>query len=72
MTVSVWGIMPSTAHTTITAPSRARMARVTSPPKSTWPGVSMRLMRYSLPSYSCTMDALAALMVMPRACSCSS
>ena len=44
-TVSVCAITPSTAQTTTTAPSTARIARVTSPPKSTWPGVSMRLIR---------------------------
>ena len=49
MTVSVWGMIPSTASTTTIAPSTARMARVTSPPKSTWPGVSIRLIRYSWP-----------------------
>ncbi|OPY34430.1 MAG: hypothetical protein A4E31_00038 [Methanomassiliicoccales archaeon PtaU1.Bin030] len=32
----------------------------------------MRLMRYSFPLYLCTIEAFAALMVMPRACSCSS
>ena len=71
-TVSVWGMVPSTASTTTTAPSTARIALVTSPPKSTWPGVSIRLMRYSTPPTSCTIETLAALMVMPLACSSSS
>ncbi|OPX62376.1 MAG: hypothetical protein A4E29_00599 [Methanomassiliicoccales archaeon PtaB.Bin134] len=35
MTVSVWGMMPSTAQTRMMHPSRALMALVTSPPKST-------------------------------------
>ncbi len=72
MTVSVWGMTPSTASTTRMTPSMALMALVTSPPKSTCPGVSMRLMRYSSASNLWTMEAMAALMVMPRACSCSS
>ena len=44
-TVSVWGMVPSTAHARMMHPSTALMALVTSPPKSTWPGVSMRLTR---------------------------
>ncbi len=71
-TVSVWGIVPSTASTSTTAPSTARIARVTSPPKSTWPGVSIMLMRYSCPSYSWTIETFDASMVMPRDCSSSS
>ena len=71
-TVSVWGMIPSTAHTTTTAPSTALIARVTSPPKSTWPGVSIKLIKYSSSWYSCTIDTFAASMVIPRACSCSS
>ncbi|OPZ41742.1 MAG: hypothetical protein BWY93_02191 [Euryarchaeota archaeon ADurb.BinA087] len=71
-TVSVWGMVPSTASTRTTAPSTARIARVTSPPKSTCPGVSIMLMRYSCPPYSCTIDTLLASMVIPRACSSSS
>ncbi len=43
-TVSVCGIIPSTGSTTTTTPSTALMDLVTCPPKSTWPGVSMRLM----------------------------
>ena len=47
------------------------MALVTSPPKSTWPGVSMRLTG-SRPRDVWTIEADAALIVMPRADSCSS
>jgi len=35
ITVSVWGMIPSTAQTRMMQPSRALMALVTSPPKST-------------------------------------
>ncbi len=38
MTVSVWGMTPSTAQQRMMTPSMALMALVTSPPKSTWPG----------------------------------
>src|SRR6266571_5203444 len=68
MTVSVWGMIPSTESSSMITPSMARIARVTSPPKSTWPGVSIRLIRYWPPSKSWTIDAIAALIVMPRAC----
>ena len=44
-TVSVCGIAPSTAQVRIMHPSTALIARVTSPPKSTCPGVSIRLIR---------------------------
>ena len=44
-TVSVCGSTPATASSTATAPSRTRRDRSTSTVKSTWPGVSMRLMR---------------------------
>ncbi len=71
-TVSVCGIAPSTASTTTTAPSTARIALVTSPPKSTCPGVSMRLIKYSSPSNSCTIDTFAASIVIPRSCSSAS
>jgi len=71
-TVSVWGMHPSTASATTTTPSTALMALVTSPPKSTWPGVSIRLMRKSFPFQSWTMDTLAENMVMPLSCSCLS
>ena len=45
MTVSVWGMIPSTAQQRMYTPSSALIALVTSPPKSTCPGVSMRLTR---------------------------
>ena len=35
ITVSVWGMIPSTASSRMITPSIARIARVTSPPKST-------------------------------------
>ena len=71
-TVSVWAMTPSTAQTTTIAPSTARIARVTSPPKSTCPGVSMRLIRYCSFSNSWTIVTSALLIVRRRACSCSS
>ena len=49
MTVSVWGIIPSTAQTRTIVPSIALIALVTFPPKSTCPGVSIRLIKYSFP-----------------------
>ena len=45
-TVSVWGSTPATASKTATAPSSTRSERSTSTVKSTWPGVSMMLMRW--------------------------
>ena len=71
-TVSVCGITLSTASTTINPPSTALVARITSPPKSTWPGVSIRLIKKSFPSKVCTSEMLAALIVIPLACSCGS
>ncbi len=71
-TVSVCGIVPSTASITITAPSTALIALVTSPPKSTCPGVSIRLIRYSLSWYSCTIETHALSIVIPLSCSSSS
>ena len=50
-----------------TAPSSTRRERSTSAVKSTWPGVSMMLMRMSLPHAVVAAD----VMVMPRSCSCS-
>ena len=44
-TVSDCGSTPPTAQNTATAPSRMRRERSTSTVKSTWPGVSMMLMR---------------------------
>ena len=52
ITVSVCGMTPSTAHTRTIAPSIARIALVTSPPKSMWPGVSIKFIKNSLPSKS--------------------
>jgi hypothetical protein len=49
-TVSVCTHTPSTQSTTTSAPSVIRSAAVTSDEKSTWPGESMRLTRYALPS----------------------
>ena len=44
-TVSDWGCTPATASNTATAPSSTRSERSTSAVKSTWPGVSMMLIR---------------------------
>ena len=66
-TVSVWGSTPATPSNTATAPSSTRSDRSTSTVKSTWPGVSMMLMRWSF-----QMQVVAAdVMVMPRSCSCT-
>ena len=46
-TVSDCGSTPPTAQNTATAPSSTRRLRSTSMVKSTWPGVSMMLMRWS-------------------------
>ena len=57
---------------TITAPSRTRIERSTSIVKSTWPGVSMMLIRCSGPSPAVQKQVVAAdVIVMPRSCSCS-
>ena len=64
-TVSVWGSTPATPSNTATAPSSTRRERSTSTVKSTWPGVSMMLMRWS-----CQNVVVAAeVMVIPRSCS---
>ena len=47
-TVSVCTHTPSIVSTTTSAPSVMRSAAVTSDEKSTWPGESIRLMRYDL------------------------
>ena len=60
-TVSDWTSTPPTAQKTPTAPSRTRRERSTSAVKSTWPGVSMMVMRVSPQS----MVTAALLMVMP-------
>ena len=66
-TVSVWGSTPATPSKTATAPSSTRRDRSTSTVKSTWPGVSMMLMRWS----SQKQLVAAEVMVIPRSCSCS-
>jgi len=64
-TVSDCGSTPPTAQNTATAPSSTRSERSTSAVKSTWPGVSMMLIRWS-----CQKQVVAAeVMVMPRSCS---
>ena len=66
-TVSVCGSTPDTASKTATAPSSTRSERSTSTVKSTWPGVSMMLMRQSRQKQVVAAD----VMVMPRSCSCT-
>ena len=66
-TVSDWGSTPATESNTVTAPSSTRRARSTSRVKSTWPGVSMMLMRWSFHAQV----VAAEVMVIPRSCSCS-
>ena len=64
-TVSVCGSTPATASKTATAPSSTRSDRSTSIVKSTWPGVSIRLIQVSF-----HLQVVAALViVMPRSCS---
>ena len=48
-TVSDCGCTPATASKQATAPSSTRSERSTSAVKSTWPGVSMMLMRIAVP-----------------------
>ena len=64
-TVSVCGSTPATPSNTATAPSRTRSERSTSTVKSTWPGVSMMLMRWSFQKQVVAADVI----VMPRSCS---
>ena len=66
-TVSDCGSTPATESNTATAPSSTRSERSTSTVKSTWPGVSMMLIRW--PSHS--QVVAAEVIVMPRSCSCS-
>ncbi len=66
-TVSDWGSTPATESNTATAPSSTRSDRSTSAVKSTWPGVSMMLMRLSRQKHV----VAAEVIVMPRSCSCS-
>ncbi len=60
--VSVWGSTPPTAQKTATAPSSTLSDRSTSMVKSTWPGVSMMFMIWSLIEQVVAAD----VMVMPR------
>ena len=64
-TVSVCGSTPATESNTATAPSSTRSDRSTSIVKSTWPGVSMMLMRWSFQNAVVAADVI----VMPRSCS---
>ena len=66
-TVSDCGSTPDTASNTATAPSSTRSERSTSAVKSTCPGVSMMLMRWSRQKQVVAADVI----VMPRSCSCS-
>jgi hypothetical protein len=66
-TVSDWGSTPATPSNTATAPSRTRSDRSTSTVKSTWPGVSIRLIVWSRHVAVVAADVI----VMPRSCSCS-
>ena len=66
-TVSDCGSTPATESNSATAPSSTRSERSTSTVKSTWPGVSMMLMRWSAHSQVVAADVI----VMPRSCSCS-
>jgi hypothetical protein len=72
-TVSDCGCTPPTAQNTVHAPSSTRSERSTSMVKSTWPGVSMMLMRCSgrLVHAFQKQVVAAEVMVMPRSCSCS-
>ena len=84
-TVSDCGCTPATPQNTATAPSSTRMERSTSAVKSTWPGVSMMLMRcgtllnalkiLSSPGLAvfCVQKQVTAadVIVMPRSFSCS-
>ena len=64
-TVSVWGSTPATASSSAMAPSRTRSDRSTSIVKSTWPGVSMMLIRESRQKQVVAADVI----VIPRSCS---
>ena len=61
-TVSVCGSTPATASNTPIAPSSTRSDRSTSTVKSTWPGVSMRLIQWPFQLVVVAAD----VMVMPR------
>jgi hypothetical protein len=64
-TVSDCGWTPATAQKSATVPSSTRSARSTSAVKSTCPGVSMMLIRWSFQRAVVAAD----VMVMPRSCS---
>ena len=64
-TVSACGCTPPTAQKRATVPSRTRRLRSTSAVKSTWPGVSITLMRWSRQYVVVAADVI----VMPRSCS---
>src|SRR3990170_5822274 len=66
-TVSLWCSTPPPDQNTATAPSRTRNDLSTSMVKSTWPGVSMILMRTSFQEQV----VAAEVMVMPLSFSCS-
>ena len=66
-TVSDCGSTPATESNSAIAPSSTRSERSTSTVKSTWPGVSMMLIRWSSHSQVVAADVI----VMPRSCSCS-
>ena len=68
-TVSVCGIIPSTAQTKTTVPSIALIALVTFPEKSTCPGVSIKLIKYSSPPNSWGIETFAASTVISLSCS---
>ena len=70
-TVSVCGSTPATESSRVTAPSSTRSERSTSTVKSTWPGVSMMLIRYWMPFRTQKQVVAADVMVIPRSCSCS-
>ena len=70
-TVSDCGWTPATASKMATAPSSTRSDRSTSTVKSTWPGVSMMLMRKSLLKRFQDVVVAAEVMVIPRSRSCS-
>ena len=66
-TVSDCGSTPATESNSAMAPSSTRSDRSTSTVKSTWPGVSMMLIRWSFHAAVVAADVI----VMPRSCSCS-
>src|SRR5271156_3906790 len=70
-TVSDCGCTPATASKIATAPSSTRSERSTSTVKSTWPGVSMILMRYFLSKRVQEAVVAADVIVISRSRSCS-